>query len=107
MAVHPDCDDGPTKQWMLQHGDEPAGREAYRLCFGKRPAVELYDCLEDPDQIHDLAGDPACAEIVEDLRQQLVARLVASGDPRFTDAPVRFDDYPYRAGYMKQRRKQQ
>jgi arylsulfatase A-like enzyme len=103
MAVHADCDDGPTKQWILQHREDPAGREAYQLCFGRRPAVELYDCVADPGQVRDLADDPACSEIAEDLRQQLVTRLVAIGDPRFTDAPVRFDGYPYRAGYMKQR----
>ena len=70
--------------------------DAYRLCFAKRPAVELYDCKKDPDQIVNLAKDPAHAATVEMLQNQLIEYLVKTQDPRFTDLPVRFEEYPYR-----------
>ena len=100
-ATHPmgrfaDCDNGPTKSVIMKMEQDPRNREFYQLCFAKRGPVELYDCEKDPDQVHDLAGDPGYAGVVETLRAQLVDYLKATGEPRFTDEPVRFDDYPYR-----------
>ena len=33
----------------------------YDLCFAKRPAEELYDLSKDPEQLNNLASDPAYA----------------------------------------------
>ena len=44
-----DVDDGPTKQYILDHKDEAGMSKFYELCFGKRPAEELYDLKKDPD----------------------------------------------------------
>jgi hypothetical protein len=101
MDVHADCDNGPTKSFIVDHQGDPKYAEYFELCFAKRPAVELYDCVADPDQVNNLAGEGKHAETVEQLRGQLVAYLRATADPRFTDAPVKFGDYPYRAGYLK------
>jgi arylsulfatase A-like enzyme len=87
-----DCDDGPTKSVIMKMRDE----EYYDLCFAKRGAVELYDCAKDPDQVNNLAEDPEHAETIKALRAQLVGYLEATEDPRFTDQPVRFEEYPYR-----------
>lgn len=103
MAVHADTDNGPTKSLLVDHRDGASFADFYALCFAKRPAVELYDCRADPDQLDDLADDPAHADTVRRLRARLIAELEAREDPRFTDAPVRFDDYPYRAGYLQKR----
>jgi ABC-type molybdate transport system substrate-binding protein len=46
-------------------------------------------------------ADPKHADTIDQLRGQLVEYLGATTDPRFTDAPVKFDDYPYRAGYLE------
>ena len=47
---------------------------AHKYAFFKtRPAVELYDVLEDPDEIHNLAGQ---AEY-QDIEQQLTTKLLA------------------------------
>lgn len=92
MGSFSDCDNGPTKQQIMSAPDSIP----YQLCFGKRSAVELYDCLADPEQIHNLAQDEKYAETVERLRAQLVSYLEATGDPRFTDKPVRFEEYRYR-----------
>jgi arylsulfatase A-like enzyme len=105
-ATHPfrqfsDCDGGPTKK-VIMHGKEDARLSRfYDLCFGKRGAVELYDCETDPDQVHNLAGDPQHSETIGKLREQLIWYLQKTADPRFTDAAVEFDDYPYRVGYLK------
>lgn len=105
-ATHPidsfaDCDDGPTKQWLVAHQDDPEYAAYYALSFAKRPAVELYDSEQDPDQVNNLADDPQYAEVVDELRGQLVEYLQSTGDPRFTEGDAPFDGYPYRAKYLK------
>lgn len=103
-ASHPigqfaDCDNGPTKQFIMNRADS----EHYSLCFAKRPALELYDCAADPDQVTNLAEKPEYKKTLDALRSRLTEYLAQTNDPRFTDQPVRFDEYPYRAGYMKKR----
>jgi arylsulfatase A-like enzyme len=92
----PDCDNGPTKRFIIDHRDDPRYRHIYDLCFARRPADELYDVQADPDQVENVAGDPAHRETIRQLRDQLTTHLRDTGDPRFTDQPVKFDDYPYR-----------
>jgi arylsulfatase A-like enzyme len=96
IGTFADCDDGPTKQVIMQMRDDPAGRIFYDLCFAKREGVELYDCETDPEQLRNLADDPQYAGTVQELRTRLAEYLKATADPRFTDQPVRFEDYPYR-----------
>ena len=96
IGSFPDCDDGPTKSLILEHRDDPEYRRFYELCFAKRPAEELYDVRADPDQVNNLAADPAHAETLRPLREQLATYLRDTGDPRFTGGPVRFDHHPYR-----------
>ena len=56
-----DCDDGPTKRYILEHRNEPGMEKYFQLCFDKRPAEELYDLGKDPHQINNVAGQPAYA----------------------------------------------
>lgn len=91
-----DCDDGPTKSVIRGLKEHPNGKELYELSFGKRPPVELYDCLADPAQTNNLAAKPEHAETIEQLRTQLVDYLKETEDPRFTGQPVKFDGYPFR-----------
>lgn len=104
-ATHPkdsytDCDAGPTKSFLIESKDESKIAKYYDLSFAKRAAVELYDCNADPDQVNNLADDPKHKKTLEKLKKQLTAYLTNTEDPRFTDAPVLFDQYPYRADYM-------
>ncbi|TBL79434.1 sulfatase-like hydrolase/transferase [Paenibacillus thalictri] len=41
---------------------------------------ELYNMQEDPGELHNLIRDPACREIIADLRSRLYDVLVAEGD---------------------------
>ncbi|MCG8524929.1 MAG: hypothetical protein MI748_01000, partial [Opitutales bacterium] len=90
---------GPAKAQIMSRKNDPANGNFYDLCFSKRPAIELYDCLKDPDQVNNLAGDPDYAEIVAALRGQLENYLTNTGDPRFTNSPVKFDEYTYHGRY--------
>lgn len=71
-------DPSPTKQWMLQHPDDPASK----LCFSPRPEEELYDLRKDPGQLHNVAADKDHQTQRAWHRELLEAQLVASGDPR-------------------------
>ncbi len=99
MNQHADCDNGPTKSVIMSN----TASEYYALCFGKRGAVELYDCGKDKDHVNNLAADPRYGKTIAELRGRLTDYLRQTEDPRFTDAAVEFDDYPYRTGYMKKR----
>ena len=103
-ATHPigqfaDCDDGPTKSYLMDNRENPEVKTCYELAFAKRSAEELYDILKDPDQLNNLASEPGYAEVKSRLSQSLMDRLKGSGDPRASGGPVLFDGYPYRARY--------
>ena len=87
-----------TKSWILANRDDPATARSYELCFGKRPADELYDMRADPDQLRNLAADPEHLEILTKLQAQLTAELRRTGDPRVVGGAEQFDQYPYYGG---------
>ncbi len=104
-ATHPmgsfsDIDDGGTKRFMIEHADEYP--QLYQLSFGRRPAEELYDVQQDPYQVNNLAEDADYQEVKRQLHERLLSYLVRTGDPRFTNRPVIFDQVPYRASYHEE-----
>ncbi len=101
-ATHPigkfaDCDDGPTKLYLMKHKDDPEITPFYELCFAKRPAEELYDMKSDPYQLRNLAGLHEFENTRSSLSERLLLELKRNGDPRATGDPVLFDSYPYRS----------
>jgi len=90
-----DCDNGPTKDFLWDHRDDPALRDKYALCFGKRPAEELYDLRNDPDELANVADDARYAKQKAELARQLNDELRATADPRITEGGEQFDRYPY------------
>jgi len=59
-----DCDNGPTKLFMVEHRDDDAAhRRLYDLAFAKRPAEELYDLRKDPGQMTNVAGEKAYSHV--------------------------------------------
>lgn len=104
-----DTDNGPTKIYIVEHQDkDEAHRRAYELCFGKRPAEELYDLKKDPEQLVNVAADGSYKETLRTLGEQLTEELASSGDPRHTDEPFDFDAVPYLGGapqFTKEKRK--
>lgn len=83
-----DADDGPTKRLLMAAGE---GDPSWQLCFGKRPADELYDLAADPDCVRNLAADPAHTPRLEAMRGTLLEELARQHDPRVLGAGDEFD----------------
>ena len=69
--VLPNCDDSPSKEVWLAHGwqDRPV------------PAEQLYDLIFDPNEANNLAGDPAYAATLDEMRARLDRWMRRTGDP--------------------------
>lgn len=65
------------------------------LCFGKRPAEELFDLKTGPDCMNNLASAPAHQTRRARLEAQLIAELKEQGDPRMFGHGEDFDNYSY------------
>ena len=91
-----DCDNGPTKSYIVDNQNkDDAHRLAFSLCFGKRPAEELYDLKKDPEQLNNIAGDAAYAEMKAKLAKQLTEELTAMKDPRIVGGWEAWEKQPY------------
>ncbi|AKJ63794.1 sulfatase [Kiritimatiella glycovorans] len=81
-----DIDASPTKGWLVHHREAPEAERAVAMGLEKRPREELYDLRRDPDQLHNLAGDPEYAPVRERMNRRLMDLLRRGEDPRLTDA---------------------
>ena len=88
-----DCDGGATKSFILAAHRENPTNESWQLCFGLRPADELYDLKRDPDCVNNLALKAEAAEQRARLHDALFAELKAQGDPRVIGDGSVFDKY--------------
>jgi arylsulfatase A-like enzyme len=87
---YPNCDPSPSKDWVIEeHG------RYYAMAFGKRPELELYRLGDDPQCVHNLAGDPKFAAMVSRLGAQLDSMLRQEQDPRALGNGAVFDTYKY------------
>ncbi len=77
-----DCDNGPTKTALWEIRGEEPGKSLYELCFGKRPAEELYDLSQDPGQLVNVAAHPEYAIQRKTLATRLENEIRNTGDPR-------------------------
>lgn len=89
-----DMDASPTKAWLILHRADPQWRPLYEHAFAKRPAEEFYHLRTDPDQMKNLAADPAHAATRADLAARLTEILMQAGDPRLS-ADVPFEKPPF------------
>lgn len=94
-AAFSDMDASPTKAWLIEHRSESQWQPLFDLAFGKRPAEELYDLKKDPNEMVNLAADPAYAKQRAKLATQLLGELKQVGDPRVTTNPVKFELPPF------------
>ncbi|HHX64306.1 MAG TPA: sulfatase [Chloroflexi bacterium] len=76
--VLPNCDDSPSKDAWLAHD------------WRNRPvaAEQLYDLVYDPNEAHNLAGDPAAESVLNDMRARLNAWMQHTDDPLLHSAYV-------------------
>ncbi|HOZ49936.1 MAG TPA: sulfatase [Candidatus Hydrogenedentes bacterium] len=77
--VLPNCDDSPSKSLWLEHEwpDKAPPEEA------------LHDLLFDPHEAHNVAGDPACAAALADMRARLDRWMRETDDPLLDGGVVR------------------
>ena len=96
IGPYGDVDDSPTKRVLLHDYRTAAGAHRYNLSFGRRPAEELYDMARDPDQLVNVASDPAYARTLDVLRNELATHQYRYGDPRAqSPRTMAYDRYPY------------
>lgn len=86
-----DTDAGPTKKLIEQRGEKD---KFWQLCFGKRPAEELFDVSKDPDCVANLAAEPAHRGRAAAMKERLFAQLRLQDDPRVLGKGDVFDNYP-------------
>lgn len=70
----------PTWQGILKRGDKMMGQRSVNQ-YLHRPLMELYDLQKDPNELKNVVNDPAYAEVLQDLRKQLVAWQQQTNDP--------------------------
>ncbi len=90
-----DMDASPTKAWLVRQYTEPAWQWHYDYAFAKRPAEELYDLKNDPDETRNLAAEPAFAQTKRELSERLLKILTDAHDPRVLGDGHTFDRPPF------------
>ncbi len=77
-----DIDPSPTKSFIIENWQNEKVRPFFDRAHAKRPEFELYDIKEDPENLHNLAGNPEFETIEQELKQALIKELKLSKDPR-------------------------
>ena len=93
-----DVDDSPTKQMLMKDKPQPY----FDLCFGKRPAEELYVLKDDPYQVKDVASRAEFAGVRSQLAGRVEEWMKQTGDPRSASPHTDFwDRAPYSGAKFK------
>lgn len=95
-----DVDSSPVKTFMLEQHRAGKGLEQWELCFGRRPHEELFNVVDDPDCMVNLAYDCKFRSIRRKLHKLLLSELKRTGDPRAFGKGDVFDKYPFYKDYL-------
>lgn len=85
----------PTKMYMLANKKDPLVKPLFERAFEKRPAEELYDLRNDPEQLDNVANEPEYREIKKGLSNKLIEYLENSRDPRHRGEKIIWDSVKY------------
>ncbi len=85
----------PTKEYMMEHKDDPMVKPLYERAFLKRPAEELFDLRIDRYQMNNVADKKNYQNVKSALEQQLLNYLIERNDARASGKPTQWDTYPY------------
>jgi N-sulfoglucosamine sulfohydrolase len=103
QGIFSDSDDGLTRQYLIDHANDPEVTPYFLRIFDKRPELELYDLRTDPDQFNNIAEEPEYRNVKNHLLNILESELRALEDPRIFGDGDKFDEYPYHVNYGKER----
>ena len=90
-----EVDSAPSKTLLMEQMSDPGIRPFYDLAFARRGPHELYDLKKDPGQIDNVAEDPAYADVLSEMQQELNEYLKQTEDPRVLGQQAPWDYYPY------------
>ncbi|EAZ81337.1 sulfatase family protein [Algoriphagus machipongonensis] len=84
VGQYGDVDNSITKYLIMNmEGKAVAGQPDYfKLAFEKRPEEELYDIINDPYQLNNLANDKSLSEVKSQMRSKLQNWMTETGDLR-------------------------
>src|SRR5690606_20771298 len=78
------------RSWEIAYQER--GLDAIQVAFWKpKPFEELYDTDTDPDNVHNLAEDPAYRRGLDRMRSALADWMIASKDVGFIPEPMMAD----------------
>jgi len=89
------CDGSPTKTEILNLRRDGSAPEYWTWSFAKRPEEQMFNIVDDPECMNDLAGKPEYAHLKKALQQQMVDELRQQKDPRMFGRGHIFDQYEY------------
>ena len=87
--------ESPTKLYMLKNKEFKKVMPLFDLAFSKRPKEELYDLLNDPFQMNNLANVDKYKPNLETMSNRLKSYLVKTKDPRELGQKFNWDNAPY------------
>jgi arylsulfatase A-like enzyme len=88
-------DGSPTKTQILNMRRDGSDPKYWTWSFGKRPDEQMFNVVDDPECMNDLAGEADYAQLKEALKKQMVAELREQKDPRMFGHGHTFDEYQY------------
>lgn len=86
-----DTDAGPTKKLIEEREQDDV---YWQQAFGKRPAEQLFNVVQDPDCMTNLIDNPDFAKSRNQLRELLMSELKKQADPRVLGQGDVFEGYP-------------
>ena len=89
-----DIDSCPTLTYLIEERDDARLGKYLFLAVDHRPEIEIFDIVEDPGCLVNLAGRPEFAATERQLAKQFEQYLVATGDPRILNGGDIFETYP-------------
>ena len=84
MKAFCDVDDGPSKRQMIEKYNDSYFKPFFDLAFNFRPEEELFDVVNDPFCLKNLAADAKFSKQKQELKEVLLNELKRTDDPRVT-----------------------
>ena len=88
-----DIDACPSLTYLIQNRNDPDVAKYFHLAVDKRPEIEVFNIVDDPGCLKNLADDPAHADTIAELAEQFQEYLVKTDDPRILNGGDIFETY--------------